>query len=134
MVIHLCNAFFLSFFPNVVCLSSISIFRGPATCLIHRAHISTFGIFQTFQRGFEKVPKKSVLVKVNDLWVSNQLVQQYFYKNLQEIKAKTNPRQYDALIGVTTADWFHSQGSRALREGITEEERDRFSLSSLPCL
>ena len=55
-------------------------------------------------------------------------------QNLQEIKAKANSRQYDALIGVTTADWFHSQGSRALREGITEEERDRFSLSSLPCL
>ena len=119
---------FLSFWMLCVCQVFQYLEAQPPVSYIE--HTFPPLAFSKLSRGdFEKVPKKSVLVKVNDLWVSDQLVQQYF-----SIRAKTNPRQYDALIGVTTADWFHSQGSRALREGITEEERDRFSLSSLPCL
>jgi len=47
--------------------------------------------------------------------------------NFVEIKGKRSfdARQYDAMVGVTTSDWFHPQGSRALQEGVSEEERDR---------
>ena len=64
---------FLSF--RMLCVCQVFQYLEAQPPVSYRAHISTFGIFQTFQRGFEKVPKKSVLVKVNDLWVSDQLVQ-----------------------------------------------------------
>lgn len=47
--------------------------------------------------------------------------------NFVEIKGKRSfdARQYDALVGVTSSDWFHRLGSRAAREGLSVEERDR---------
>ena len=127
MVIHLCNAFFLSF--RMLCVCQVFQYLEAQPPVSYIEHTFPPLAFSKLSRGDLKKCQISGLVKVNDLWVSDKLVQQYF-----SIRAKTNPRQYDALLGVTTADWFHSQGSRALREGITEEERDRFSLSSLPCL
>ena len=33
-------------------------------------------------------------------------------------------RSYDAIIGVTSNDWFHQQSAQSLEVGIREEEKD----------
>ena len=34
-------------------------------------------------------------------------------------------RSYDAMVGVTSNDWFHQQGSNSLEKGIRKEEKDK---------
>jgi hypothetical protein len=34
-------------------------------------------------------------------------------------------RSYDAMVGVTSNDWFHQQGANILEKGIREEEKDK---------
>ena len=35
-------------------------------------------------------------------------------------------RSYDALIGVTTKDWFHQQGSESFDRGINRETKEKY--------
>ena len=35
-------------------------------------------------------------------------------------------RSYDAIIGVTSNDWFHEQSAEILEKGIQQEEKDKF--------
>ena len=35
-------------------------------------------------------------------------------------------RSYDALVGITSNDWFHEQGAAALDKGITKETKEKF--------
>ena len=33
-------------------------------------------------------------------------------------------RSYDALVGVTSNDWFHQQSAKSLEKGIRDDEKD----------
>ena len=35
-------------------------------------------------------------------------------------------RSYDAIIGVTSSDWFHQLGAKSLEQGITKKEKEKF--------
>ena len=35
-------------------------------------------------------------------------------------------RSYDAIVGVTSQDWFHAQGADALEKGISKKEKEKF--------
>ena len=35
-------------------------------------------------------------------------------------------RSYDAIVGVTSQDWFHAQGADAFEKGISKKEKEKF--------
>ena len=35
-------------------------------------------------------------------------------------------RSYDAIVGITSNDWFNEQGAKALDQGITKETKEKF--------
>jgi hypothetical protein len=38
-------------------------------------------------------------------------------------------RSYDAMVGVTSNDWFHQQSAKSLEKGIRDDEKDKLMRS-----